>query len=640
MASEPDAATAALIAQMLREENPYEDADIYGIGDDDSDDCDYGSRKKKKRKKAAPKEPKPAKEPKQPKAPKAPKVPKVPKVPKPPPDPSELTETGRRRRKDAGSVRQKARPWTEEEEVLFREALVVHGRDWKACAAHVGTRDHRAFTSHAQKHFIKLCLQGKPLPKKVAETGAGYTLSGKPLDPNSAAAKQYGFKESTLATGELTPARDAAETGAPSVPEVSDAPVAGDNILGGTAGASNSGVLSPAEMVEMAAAKAAKAEAAAAAAAARDAKARDALERARKAEKARIAEAEKRAARVGVVATAEDGAVDGAAGATEYAKARPKRETAGKMSLSVAGFRDANGGTLELHPLRAFAANTRPGSGDPGAQPFRVVVRPSAQLVMDTHAHLCTNEVIGYLGGAWDAASRTVTVAKAFPGRGLASGSDVEMDPLAEVELKAQVESEGMRVVGWYHSHPVFEPTPSGVDVDNQLNYQNLFAADAERDDAGPARDGAAATKPTRVSPFVGFIVGPYDLRLPTRVSKMTCFVAERRAGRGGVAEDAPFEVRYETTDDAPDDACVEAMCAVVAANADVAGRVRINELWRHFTNIANNKPDWGPCTKLAKLRASLAARLPDTVDEAREEQMLDAVAKHIQTAWHVDLGF
>ena len=89
------------------------------------------------------------------------------------------------------SSSKKSPSWTEEEEVLFREALVLHGRDWRACAEHVGTRDHRAFTSHAQKHFIKLCLQGKPLPKKVAETGAGYTLSGKPLDPNSAAAKQY-----------------------------------------------------------------------------------------------------------------------------------------------------------------------------------------------------------------------------------------------------------------------------------------------------------------------------------------------------------------------------------------------------------------------------------------------------------------
>lgn len=30
-----------------------------------------------------------------------------------------------------------------------------------------------------------------PLPDKVRETGDGYTLSGKPLDPNSAAAKPY-----------------------------------------------------------------------------------------------------------------------------------------------------------------------------------------------------------------------------------------------------------------------------------------------------------------------------------------------------------------------------------------------------------------------------------------------------------------
>ena len=68
---------------------------------------------------------------------------------------------------------------------------------------------------------------------------------------------------------------------------------------------------------------------------------------------------------------------------------------------------------------------------------------------------------------------------------------------------------------------------------------------------------------------------------------------------------------------------------------------MRINELWRHFTNIANNKPDGGPCTKLASDGVPASrARLPDTVDELQEEKMLDAVAKHIQSAWNVDLGF
>ena len=52
--------------------------------------------------------------------------------------------------------------------------------------------------SHAQKYFIKLCLKGERLPAKVAESGTGYTLSGKPLDPESAAAKAYGFKSGML----------------------------------------------------------------------------------------------------------------------------------------------------------------------------------------------------------------------------------------------------------------------------------------------------------------------------------------------------------------------------------------------------------------------------------------------------------
>jgi len=62
----------------------------------------------------------------------------------------------------------------------------------------VGSRDGRQFASHAQKYFIKLCIKGVLLPSKVAESGCGYTLSGKLLDPESAAAKAYGFKEGML----------------------------------------------------------------------------------------------------------------------------------------------------------------------------------------------------------------------------------------------------------------------------------------------------------------------------------------------------------------------------------------------------------------------------------------------------------
>ena len=90
--------------------------------------------------------------------------------------------------------RRKTGRWSEEEEKLFLEALELYGRDWNKCVEHMKhSRDRGGFTSHAQKHFIRLYQQDKPLPLKVQETGEGYTLSGKPLDPNSAAARAYGL---------------------------------------------------------------------------------------------------------------------------------------------------------------------------------------------------------------------------------------------------------------------------------------------------------------------------------------------------------------------------------------------------------------------------------------------------------------
>ena len=135
--ADPDAASAALIAKLLQEENPYGE-DVYGY-QDDSDDEDYGRAKRKKKKKPV-KPPKAPKPPKEHKPPKEPKAPKEPKRPREPTGDEEFTETGRRKRKDAGTARAKARPWDDQEEVKFREALVLYGRDWKKCAEHVGTK--------------------------------------------------------------------------------------------------------------------------------------------------------------------------------------------------------------------------------------------------------------------------------------------------------------------------------------------------------------------------------------------------------------------------------------------------------------------------------------------------------------------
>jgi len=81
--------------------------------------------------------------------------------------------------------------YSPEEEQRFLEGIELYGRDWKNLTNYIGTRNSKSVRSHAQKHFIKLYREAKPLPPKVRETGSGYTLSGKPLDPYSASAKPY-----------------------------------------------------------------------------------------------------------------------------------------------------------------------------------------------------------------------------------------------------------------------------------------------------------------------------------------------------------------------------------------------------------------------------------------------------------------
>jgi SHAQKYF class myb-like DNA-binding protein len=81
--------------------------------------------------------------------------------------------------------------YTVDEKRLFEEALDLYGREWPKVAAHVKTRGLTSIKSHAQKHFIWLAKHGRPVPARVAETGCGHTMNGRPLDLNSATAKGY-----------------------------------------------------------------------------------------------------------------------------------------------------------------------------------------------------------------------------------------------------------------------------------------------------------------------------------------------------------------------------------------------------------------------------------------------------------------
>lgn len=392
-----------------------------------------------------------------------------------------LTATGRRKRKDTGRQRTNSRSWSEEEERLFREALEVHGRDWKKCAEHVGTRDHRAFTSHAQKHFIKLLLRGEEVPPKVAETGRGYTLSGKPLDPNSSSAAAYGLKpdlfEAVCRTGCLQVGVHVTTF------DMSEQPAGrrGSSAKKGAAGATSSSQSGPQSK--------------------RQRKGKGA---ARSSEFQDVEDSDEEEAAAMAAALAATAAV--APGErTEYARNRPRREVGQKARLGETTE------SLELTHLQEFVGP--PGSGTPLAQPFSVVVDCKALLLADFHAHLSSCEIIGLLGGTFDSERRVMEIKEAYPCRralGSDSGTSVELDAESQVEATAAMEMQGLIPVGWYHSHPIFEPRPSAKDNENQRNYQAL------------CRDAA-----TGLEPWVGLIMSPYDQALETPASRSQLWVVK-----------------------------------------------------------------------------------------------------------------
>jgi len=405
---------------------------------------------------------------------------------------SEFTATGRRKRKDTGAQRTASRSWSEDEERLFLEALAIYGRDWKKCAEHVSSRDARAIASHSQKFLIKALIRGEELPGRMAESGRGYTLSGKPLDPNSAAARAYGLRVDAFK-------------------KVVDSGVLLEGVH-----------VTTLEMTDgVPPRRQTKSELAA-----RDqpATAKCPRRNATRSPGSTTASAASRGdGQFGAVAAAEP---------TEYAKNRPRRQVASAM----AHLGDTTESLDLTHPANFVGP---PGSGAPLAQPFSVSMSSEAMLVMDFHAHLSCCEIIGLLGGTFDAQGRKLTITAAYPCRrtvGSDSSTSVELDAESQVEVTCEMDNQGLIPVGWYHSHPVFEPRPSVKDNENQRNYQAL------------CRDQV-----TGLEPWVGAIVGPYGETLPSSASQTQLWMV-RQQGK----DLTPYNVRgqkMQVTESFPSDA-------------------------------------------------------------------------------------
>jgi proteasome lid subunit RPN8/RPN11 len=147
---------------------------------------------------------------------------------------------------------------------------------------------------------------------------------------------------------------------------------------------------------------------------------------------------------------------------------------------------------LELVPIQNNTNNTH------------VHVMDWCMAAVDLHSHFYPDtEVIGLLGGSFTLSSSDsqtrliIDVKSVYPCHQSqllhSTGVNCELEPLEELQAHEYFSSSGLRVVGWYHSHPTFAPLPSKQDLRTQLSYQRLFHCNS-----------------SNVEPFVGLIMSPY----------------------------------------------------------------------------------------------------------------------------------
>lgn len=89
--------------------------------------------------------------------------------------------------------------------------------------------------------------------------------------------------------------------------------------------------------------------------------------------------------------------------------------------------------------------------------------------------------------------------------------------------------TDGVEVVGWFHSHPTFYPNPSLQDIDTQLNMQLYLS--------------------NEYKPFVGVILSPFRAITNTPASEYRCLIVDKNeSSKDGAGVPYKFQINLTST--------------------------------------------------------------------------------------------
>ncbi|CAD5114435.1 DgyrCDS3567 [Dimorphilus gyrociliatus] len=122
-------------------------------------------------------------------------------------------------------------------------------------------------------------------------------------------------------------------------------------------------------------------------------------------------------------------------------------------------------------PIRTIPSNcyTLVQCSTVSSQPFSVSMNISSLVTMDLHSHASSSQVMGYLGGSWDASEQELSIIAAFPL--FCCLEDTENSAKSEQYVRYFMEKRNLILVGWYHSHPRVSPCPTIFDIDCHMEY-------------------------------------------------------------------------------------------------------------------------------------------------------------------------
>ncbi|KAF9933500.1 Myb-like, SWIRM and MPN domains 1 [Linnemannia zychae] len=189
------------------------------------------------------------------------------------------------------------------------------------------------------------------------------------------------------------------------------------------------------------------------------------------------------------------------------------------------------------------------------------------------------------------------------------TGLQCEMDPESDVEARFFFSSKGFVVVGWYHSHPTFEPNPSIRDIENQSEHQSMFRRH-ELD----------------VEPFVGVIVSPFDPRNLSFQSKFQFLSVSEQV-------DTQLNCRIPFSYDREITRTNELSVSVFQQLSDL---VRYYRTYEHRVDLSLPLRKGETTTRLDKLLKSISHHI--FVDETNAKGFLSKVRELVIRGFQLDL--